>query len=40
VTGTLYSLTKPLARPGKPGPEGTSWRLPWTSAHNRVVKRG
>lgn len=21
VTGTLYSLTKPLARPGKPGPE-------------------
>src|SRR6266704_53115 len=21
VTGTLYSLTKPLAKPGKPGPE-------------------
>lgn len=21
ITGTLYSLTKPLARPGKPGPE-------------------
>ena len=24
VTGTLYSLTKPLAKPGKPGPE---WNL-------------
>jgi hypothetical protein len=21
VTGTLYSLTKPLSKPGKPGPE-------------------
>jgi len=21
ITGTLYSLTKPLAKPGKPGPE-------------------
>jgi Domain of Unknown Function (DUF1080) len=28
VTGTLYSLTKPLAKPGKPGPE-------WNTYHRR-----
>jgi hypothetical protein len=27
VTGTLYSLTKPLAKPGKPGPEWNSMEI-------------
>jgi hypothetical protein len=27
VTGTLYSLTKPLARPGKPGPEWNTMEI-------------
>jgi hypothetical protein len=27
VTGTLYSLTKPLARPGNLAPSGTRWKL-------------
>ena len=38
VTGTLYSLTKPLAKPASPGPSGTPWksrstarRRPWLS---------
>ncbi|HTF29012.1 MAG TPA: DUF1080 domain-containing protein [Flavitalea sp.] len=29
-TGTLYSLTKALSHPGKPGPEWIPWKLPWT----------
>ena len=27
VTGTLYSLTKPMARPGKPGPQWNTMRI-------------
>jgi hypothetical protein len=27
ITGTLYSLTKPLARPGKPGPEWNTMEI-------------
>ncbi len=27
VTGTLYSLTKPLAKPGKPGPEWNTMQI-------------
>src|SRR6201998_3757380 len=27
VTGTLYSLTKPLAKPGKPGPEWNTMEI-------------
>jgi len=25
ITGTLYSLTKPLVKPGKPDPEWNTW---------------
>ena len=27
VTGTLYSLTKPMAKPGKPGPEWNTMEI-------------
>ena len=27
ITGTLYSLTKPLAKPGKPGPEWNTMEI-------------
>src|SRR5213593_2688447 len=30
ITGTLYSLTKPLAKPGKPGPEWNTMSSHWT----------
>jgi hypothetical protein len=42
VTGTLYSLTKPLARPGKPGPEWNTMEItldgPRTVVYLNAVK--
>lgn len=42
VTGTLYSLTKPLAKPGKPGPEWNTMEItldgPRTLVHVNSVK--
>jgi hypothetical protein len=40
VTGTLYSLTKPLARPGKPGPEWNSMVITLDGPHTVVVVNG
>ena len=37
VTGTLYSLTKPLARPGKPGPEWNTMLITLDGPHTTVV---
>src|SRR5260370_9019855 len=37
VTGTLYSLTKPLARPGKPGPEWNTILITLDGPHTVVV---
>jgi hypothetical protein len=37
VTGTLYSLTKPLARPGKPGPEWNIMVITLDGPHTIVV---
>jgi Domain of Unknown Function (DUF1080) len=37
VTGTLYSLTKPLARPGKPGPEWNTMEITLDGPHTVVV---
>jgi hypothetical protein len=37
VTGTLYSLTKPLARPGKPGPEWNTMLITLDGPHTVVV---
>ena|SRR5437016_13777367 len=40
VTGTLYSLTKPLARPGKPGPEWNIMEITLDGPHTTVVLNG
>lgn len=40
VTGTLYSLTKPLARPGKPGPEWNTMLIMLDGPHTRVLVNG
>src|ERR1700752_4634318 len=40
VTGTLYSLTKPLARPGKPGPEWNTMEITLDGPHTVVVLTG
>lgn len=40
VTGTLYSLTKPLARPGKPGPEWNTMEIMLDGPHTVVVLNG
>jgi Domain of Unknown Function (DUF1080) len=40
VTGTLYSLTKPLARPGKPGPEWNTMEITLDGPHTSVVLNG
>jgi Domain of Unknown Function (DUF1080) len=40
VTGTLYSLTKPLARPGKPGPEWNTMEITLDGPHTIVVLNG
>ena len=37
VTGTLYSLTKPLARPGKPGPEWNTMLILMDGPHTVVT---
>jgi len=40
VTGTLYSLNKPLARPGKPGPEWNTMEITLDGPHTIVVLNG
>ena len=40
VTGTLYSLTKPLARPGKPGPEWNTMEITLDGPKTMVVVNG
>lgn len=37
ITGTLYSLTKPLAKPGKPGPEWNTMFIKLDGPHTVVV---
>ena len=36
ITGTLYSLTKPLAKPGKPGPEWNTMEITLDGPHTIV----
>jgi Domain of Unknown Function (DUF1080) len=40
VTGTLYSLTKPLAKPGKPGPEWNEMIITLDGPHTIVELNG
>src|SRR5437870_953751 len=40
VTGALYSLTKPLARPGKPGPEWNTMEITLDGPHTVVFLNG
>lgn len=40
VTGTLYSLTKPLSRPGKPGPEWNTMVITLDGPHTVVDVNG
>jgi hypothetical protein len=40
VTGTLYSLTKPLAKPGKPGPEWNTMEITLDGPHTMVSLNG
>ncbi|HTS57557.1 MAG TPA: DUF1080 domain-containing protein [Terriglobales bacterium] len=40
VTGTLYSLTKPLAKPGKPGPEWNIMEITLDGPHTVVMLNG
>ncbi len=40
VTGTLYSLTKPLAKPGKPGPEWNTMEITLDGPRTIVVVNG
>jgi hypothetical protein len=40
VTGTLYSLTKPLAKPGKPGPEWNTMEITLDGPHTVVAVNG
>jgi hypothetical protein len=40
VTGTLYSLTKPEARPGKPGPEWNTMEITLDGPRTKVVVNG
>src|ERR1700756_4482628 len=40
VTGTLYSLTKPLAKPGKPGPEWNTMIITLDGPHTVVELNG
>ncbi|HUL34817.1 MAG TPA: DUF1080 domain-containing protein [Candidatus Eisenbacteria bacterium] len=40
VTGTLYSMTKPLAKPGKPGPEWNSLLITLDGPHTVVELNG
>ena len=40
ITGTLYSLTEPLARPGKPGPEWNTMDFTLNGPHTLVLVNG
>jgi len=40
VTGTLYSLTKPLAKPGKPGPEWNTMEITLDGPRTMVYLNG
>jgi hypothetical protein len=40
ITGTLYSLTKPLAKPGKPGPEWNTMEITLDGPHTVVTVNG
>jgi len=40
VTGTLYSLTKPLAKPGKPGPQWNTMDITLDGPHTIVEVNG
>jgi hypothetical protein len=40
ATGCLYSLTKPLARPGKPGPEWNTMEITLDGPHTIVTVNG
>ena len=40
VTGTLYSLTKPLAKPGKPGPEWNEMEITLDGPRTLVTVNG
>ncbi|WP_460981327.1 3-keto-disaccharide hydrolase [Spirosoma fluminis] len=40
VTGTLYSLTKPLAKPGKPGPEWNTMEITLDGTRTLVSVNG
>jgi len=40
VTGTLYSLTKPLAKPGKPGPEWNTMEITLDGPRTIVMLNG
>jgi 3-keto-disaccharide hydrolase len=40
ITGMLYSLTKPLARPGKPGPEWNTMEITLDGPHTIVTVNG
>jgi hypothetical protein len=40
VTGTLYSLTKPLAKPGKPGPEWNTMEITLDGLRTLVTVNG
>jgi len=40
ITGTLYSLTKPLAKPGKPGPEWNTMDITLDGPHTIVFLNG
>jgi hypothetical protein len=40
ITGMLYSLTKPLARPGKPGPQWNAMEITLDGPHTIVTVNG
>ena len=40
ITGTLYSLTKPLAKPGKPGPQWNTMEITIDGPHTIIVVHG
>jgi hypothetical protein len=40
ITGTLYSLTKPLAHAGKPGPQWNTMEITLDGPHTTVVVNG
>jgi hypothetical protein len=40
VTGTLYSFTRPLAKPGRPGPEWNTMEITLDGPHTVVVLNG